>query len=61
VNMSRLAVRLTDREYQELTGRIQELFEELAARPRNAPGRPYSLFFSLHPDVGRELTPPAAT
>ncbi len=61
VNMSRLAVRLTDREYEELNGRIQELFEELAARPRTTTGRPYSLFFSLHPDVGRDVTPPAAT
>jgi predicted ArsR family transcriptional regulator len=61
VNVSRLAVRLTDREYEELTGRIQELFEELAARPRTTTGRPYSLFFSLHPDVGRDVTPPAAT
>jgi predicted ArsR family transcriptional regulator len=61
VNMSRLGVRLTDQEYEELTGRIEELFEELATRPPNAPGRPYSLFFSLHPDVGRDVTPPAAT
>lgn len=52
--MTRLGLRLTDAEYRELARRIYELFEELAAKPRDPSGRPYSLFFSLHPDVDRE-------
>jgi DNA-binding CsgD family transcriptional regulator len=52
--MTRLGLRLTDVEYQQLASRIYELFEELAAKPRDPSGRPYSLFFSLHPDVDRE-------
>jgi DNA-binding CsgD family transcriptional regulator len=62
-NMSRLGLRLTASEYDELSRRMAEFFDELAARPRNPDGRPYSLFFSLHPDVDREadrnVTPPA--
>jgi DNA-binding CsgD family transcriptional regulator len=61
LNMSRLGLRLTDQEYAHLSRRIGELFEELARQPPDPAGRPYSLFFSLHPDVGREVTPPAAS
>jgi predicted ArsR family transcriptional regulator len=61
VKLARLGLRLTEEEYEELDRRMGELFDELAARPRNSPGRPYSLFYSLLPDVDREVTPPAAT
>lgn len=61
LSMSRLGVRLTDEQHAELLERVTALFEELAARPAEPAGRAYSLFFSLHPDVDREVTPPAAT
>lgn len=48
--LSRLGVRLTAQERQELTDRIDALLEEYAARRPNGPGEPYSLFVALHPD-----------
>src|SRR5690606_24912471 len=61
LQMARLAVRLTDEEYAEVTARFVALFEELAARPPSPGGQPYSLFFSLHPDVDREEPEPRPT
>jgi predicted ArsR family transcriptional regulator len=61
LRLARLGLRLTDEEYKELNRRMAELFEELAARPRHPAGRPYSLFYSLIPDMDREITPPAAS
>ncbi|HEY8453888.1 MAG: helix-turn-helix domain-containing protein [Micromonosporaceae bacterium] len=61
VRVARLGLRLTDEEYEEVTGRIAALFEELAARPPSPGGKPYSLFFSLHPDVDREEPEPSPT
>jgi hypothetical protein len=54
VFMSRLGLRLTDDEHRELVTRFQELLDELASRPPSPGGRPWSMFFVLHPDVGRE-------
>jgi predicted ArsR family transcriptional regulator len=59
--MSRLGLRLTDEEYEHLCHRVAEWIEELASQPPSPAGRPYSLFFSLHPDVDREARPPAAS
>ena len=51
---TRLGVRLDDTDYAELVDRVQELFEEYAARAPTRGGRPYSLFFALHEDVTRD-------
>jgi predicted ArsR family transcriptional regulator len=61
LRLARLGLRLSEEEYNELNRRMAELFEELAARPRDPAGRPYSLFYSLIPDLDREVTPPAAS
>lgn len=61
IRMSRLAARLTDEEYQELTDRLMVIFNELRHRPPSPGGRPYSLFFAMHPDHSRDVTPPAAS
>jgi DNA-binding MarR family transcriptional regulator len=61
VRMSRLGIRLTDEEYEELNGRVQALFEELRHRPPSPDGRPYSIFYALHPDETRDVTRPAAS
>lgn len=53
---SRLALRLTPEEYDELTGRLQDLLDEYAARPRSPHGRAYSMFLSIHPDVSRDAS-----
>lgn len=60
LQISRLGLRLTDAEHAELTARIEDLLEELAARPPSPEGRPYSVFFVMHPDVDREVEPPAS-
>jgi predicted ArsR family transcriptional regulator len=62
--MSRLGLRLTDEEYEELSHRIQALFDEWRHRPASPGARPYSIFYVLHPDLAREareVTPPAAS
>jgi predicted ArsR family transcriptional regulator len=53
VATSRLGLRLTAEEYDELIGRFGALLNELARRPPNPGGRPYSLFLAIHPDPGR--------
>lgn len=53
VAMSRLGLRLTEAEYEQLRERLMTMLDELAARPRDPAGRPYSLFVALHPDIGR--------
>lgn len=52
--LSRLGLRLTDAEYDELRDRIQALLDEYASRPRSADGHAYSVFLAIHPDVTRE-------
>jgi predicted ArsR family transcriptional regulator len=53
-NLVRLGLRLTDAELDELRSRFRELLDEYADRPMNPDGRAYSLFLSLHRDVGRD-------
>jgi len=48
VEASRLGIRLTAEEYEELKGRLQELLDEFAGRTSG--GNPWSLFVGLHPD-----------
>jgi predicted ArsR family transcriptional regulator len=54
VKLSRLGLRLTADEHDELVRRVTELLDELRDRAPSADARPYSLFVALHPDVGRE-------
>ncbi|MBU5423890.1 helix-turn-helix domain-containing protein [Cellulomonas hominis] len=53
VRMTRLGVRLSAAEHQELTARVDAFFEELAQRPPTPGGRPYSVLFALHEDAAR--------
>jgi DNA-binding transcriptional ArsR family regulator len=57
---ARLGLRLTDDEVTELGERLTALFDEYAARPPSAGGKPYSIFFSLHEDVTRDARRPAS-
>jgi hypothetical protein len=60
--MSRLGLRLTEAEYEELTERIDALLNEYQKRPRSPDGHAYSIFLSVHRDVTRDLpTLPAAS
>jgi DNA-binding transcriptional ArsR family regulator len=53
----RLGMRLTDEQHAELTGRLQELFDEYFHRQTfDAEGRAYSLYVHLHPDTARDST-----
>lgn len=51
---ARLGLRLDQAAYEELRDRMMALFEEYADRPPDPHGEPYSVFFALHPDVGRD-------
>jgi predicted ArsR family transcriptional regulator len=56
VPISRLSLRLTQAEHDELVRRMVTLFDELADRHLRNPdpdARPYSLFFAMHPDISR--------
>lgn len=54
VRMTRLGVRLSPAELEELLGRVEEFFEELAhRRPALEGRRPYSVLFALHEDAAR--------
>lgn len=48
VDSTRLGLRLTEAEHDELTGRIAELVEEF--KQRRSEGEPWSLFVALHRD-----------
>lgn len=54
VRMSRLGLRLTAKDRDELDRRLNELFEEFKDRAPSRGARAYSLFYALHPDVGRD-------
>jgi DNA-binding transcriptional ArsR family regulator len=54
VRMARLGLRLTAKDRDELNQRMADLFEEFRVRRPRRGGRPYSLFFAFHPDVGRD-------
>ncbi len=54
VRMTRLGVRLSPAELDELLGRVDQFFEELAdRRPAHEGRRPYSVLFALHEDAAR--------
>lgn len=48
VSSTRLGLRLTPEEHEELASRLAELFEEF--KGRQSEGEPWSLFFALHRD-----------
>jgi hypothetical protein len=49
-NLTRLGVRLTEQDREELHRRLHELFDEFARRERDSGGEPWGLFFAAHPD-----------
>jgi DNA-binding transcriptional ArsR family regulator len=53
VRMSRLGLRLSDADVDELERRLLELLEEFRARGHDSDRAPWSVFVALHPDVGR--------
>jgi DNA-binding transcriptional ArsR family regulator len=57
VRMSRLGLRLTDEELEELQQRLLALLEEF--RDRGSTGAPWSVFVAMHPDLGRDGDEPA--
>ena len=50
---SRLGLRLTDDEVEELRQRLHDLLEEFHRRPASPDAEPWSVFLALHPDAGR--------
>ena len=50
---SRLGLRLTDDEVEELRKRLHDLLEEFHRRPASPDAEPWSVFLALHPDAGR--------
>ena len=52
--MSRLGLRLTKEEHDELAIRLNEVLEEFKQRPLSPDGRAYSLFLAVHHDVTRD-------
>jgi predicted ArsR family transcriptional regulator len=53
VRMTRLGVRLSAAERDELLARVDAFVEELAQRPPTPGGRPYSLLVAMHEDAAR--------
>lgn len=52
--MTRLALRLTDDELQDLAVRLKGIFDEYADRTATPGAHPYSLFLVIHPDPTRD-------
>ena len=52
--ISRLGLRLSPEEHDELAARIAAILDEFEARPPTSGGRAYSLFYALHEDITRE-------
>ena len=52
--ISRLGLRLSPQEHEELATRLHAILDEFEARPPTPDGRAYSLFVALHEDVTRE-------
>ncbi|HEY7222696.1 MAG TPA: winged helix-turn-helix domain-containing protein [Micromonosporaceae bacterium] len=50
----RLGLRLSEKEYAEVTRRLHDLLEEFASNPASDESRAYSLYLNLHPDVTRD-------
>jgi predicted ArsR family transcriptional regulator len=54
IRASRLGLRLTATERDELDARLNALLEEFKGREPGPRARAYSVFFALHPDLGRD-------
>jgi len=54
IKLSRLGLRLTQPEHDELNRRLHELLDEYRNRPLSPDGAAYSVFVSLHPDLARD-------
>jgi DNA-binding transcriptional ArsR family regulator len=52
--LTRLGLRLTDDELNELRQRLFTILDEYAGRPPSPDGQPYSLFLALYSDVSRD-------
>lgn len=52
--VTRLGLRLSDVELDDLERRLSALLEEYAARPPTPGGTPWSLFLAIHPDPNRD-------
>lgn len=50
---TRLGLRLTDEDLDELRGRLYDLLEEFRARPAGEGAEAWSLFVAMHPDTSR--------
>lgn len=59
VLVTRLGIRLDAADKAELDRRMDAFFQELAARPADPAGTPYSMFYVVHEDAGRRPRPPA--
>src|SRR3954447_23873647 len=53
VSTSRLGLRLTEEEKEDLDNRIYDILNEYAQRPDSPGGRAWSVFFAIHPDPNR--------
>ena len=51
--MVRLGLRLDEDAHAELRSRLNDLFQEYAAREPDPAGQPYSVFLALHEDISR--------
>lgn len=57
-DMTRLGLRLREPDREELSRRLQEVFDDFAGRVPDPAGEPWSLFFALHRDArGRRRRP----
>lgn len=53
VHLTRLALRINPEDLMEFLTRVGGLFEEYKQRRPDPDGEPVSIFFAVHPDVGR--------
>jgi hypothetical protein len=53
VHLTRLALRVNPSDLSEFLRRAGELLEEYKQRRPDPTGDPISIFFAVHPDVGR--------
>lgn len=53
--LTRMAVRLNPADQAEFQRRLDRLFEEYKQRPLDRTGQPMSIFFAMHPDLGRAV------
>jgi predicted ArsR family transcriptional regulator len=55
VFLTRMALRVNREDLGEFLTRLQDIFEEYRQRRPDPAGDPVSIFFAVHPDVGRSL------